>query len=135
MKKEMHSTLLLDLKDTDHALWWKTVNINITLVCLKTPQGTFNTRLEISISLPSLLESFKHDSPLITPSISAGSGLEWLEVCSIAPATTSTVMTTGGHEKLDFQVALQKLDLSKHLRAHDCWFLLFLYPDVAAGHL
>lgn len=39
----MHSTCLLDLKDSHNVLWWETLTVNITFfVYKKTPQGAFN---------------------------------------------------------------------------------------------
>ncbi len=39
MRKEMHLTRLLDLKDTQYVFWWVTLNVN-----KKTPQGTFKAK-------------------------------------------------------------------------------------------
>lgn len=42
MIKEMHSTCLLDLRDTNIVFWSETLNVNIiVLVSKKTPLGTF----------------------------------------------------------------------------------------------
>ncbi len=38
--KEMHSTCLLDLKDTHNAFWWVTLNVNM-FVYKKAPQGIY----------------------------------------------------------------------------------------------
>lgn len=45
--QEMHSTYILDLKDTHNPSWWVTLNLNISFVCL--PKGTFKTCLLVVI--------------------------------------------------------------------------------------
>ncbi len=34
-EEEVHSTHLLELKDTLNAFWWETLNVNITFVCVQ----------------------------------------------------------------------------------------------------
>ncbi len=35
LRKEMHPACLVDLKDTHNVIWWVTLNVNITFVCLR----------------------------------------------------------------------------------------------------